>query len=77
MHSDDKWVKFYNEVMASSIPIPPEEPKAEVAQAAQFRATVDKWMAGPGMEYLQQVIYQKLTPHEGAVRFYRDLKALK
>jgi hypothetical protein len=76
MHSDDKWVKFYNDVMASSIPIAPEEPKAEVAQAAQFRATVDKWMAGPGMEYLQQVIYQKLTPHEGAVRFYRDLKAL-
>jgi ABC-type glycerol-3-phosphate transport system substrate-binding protein len=77
MHSDDKWVKFYNQVMDSGIPIAPEEPKAEVAQAAEYRATVDKWMAGPGIEYLQEVIYQKLTPHEGAERFFRDLKALK
>ncbi|HTL30212.1 MAG TPA: ABC transporter substrate-binding protein, partial [Tepidisphaeraceae bacterium] len=76
VHADDKWVKFYNEVMDSNIPIAPEEANVAEAQHAAMAAKVDQWMTKQGVEYLQQVIYQKLTPHEGAVRFFRDLKAL-
>jgi hypothetical protein len=35
-------------------------------------AKVDQWMAKHGMEYLQEVIYQKFTPHERAEKFFRD-----
>jgi len=77
MHRDDPWVQFYNQVMDSNVPIAPGGvPVGDANQLAALRAKVDQWMAKQGMEYLQEVIYQKLTPHEGAVRFFRDLKAL-
>ena len=80
LHSDDRWVKFYNEVMDSGLPVVsdapgPEEPSA--AQYASLRSKVDLWLAKEGMDYLQQVIYQKMTPEEGARRFFHDLKAME
>jgi hypothetical protein len=80
LHSDDRWVKFYNEVMESDVPIVSEPLPGDVASAAQgaaFHAKVEQWISRQGIDYLQQVIYQKLSPHEGAARFYRDLKALE
>jgi len=79
LHSDDRWVKFYNDVMDSKLPVVPQAPPPgdpHAAQYADLRNKVDQWLARQGMDYLQQVIYQKLTPHEGATRFFNDLKAL-
>jgi hypothetical protein len=77
MHRDDQWVQFYNQVMDSDIPIVPGDAGVgDVNQLAALRAKVDQWITKQGMDYLQEVIYQKLTPHEGAIRFFHDLKAL-
>lgn len=79
LHSDDKWVKFYNEVMDSNVPIAPEPEstdEASIAQRAALHAKVDQWLSKQGVEYLQQVIYQKLTPHDAAEKFFRELKSL-
>jgi len=80
LHSDDKWVKFYNDVMNSPLPLLSDAPgpgDPSAAQYAALRAKVDQWLAGPGMDYLQQVIYKKLTPDQGAAAFFHDLKALE
>jgi hypothetical protein len=79
LHSDDPWVKFYNQVMDSDVPVvsnapAPGDPAA--AQYAELRARVDEWLATNGMNYLQQVIYRKISVREGAAKFYRELKAL-
>jgi hypothetical protein len=79
LHSDDPWVKFYNQVMDSDIPVVAEAPAPNdpsVSQLSALRTKVDQWITRQGMQYLQQVIFRKLTPHEGAVRFFRELKAL-
>jgi hypothetical protein len=80
LHSDDKWVKFYNDVMDSDLPIVSDAPSPGEPGASQFAelsAKVDKWLRRQGMDYLQQVIYRTLTPREGAARFFRELKALQ
>src|SRR5690348_85467 len=80
VHSDDRWVKFYNEVMDSNIPIAPEPPSGDesaIFQGMAFHAKVEQWISKEGIEYLQEVIYRKLTPHQGAEKFYRELKALE
>jgi len=80
LHSDDKWVKFYNEVMDSDLPVISDAPSPGEEGAAQYaalRARVDQWLARQGMDYLQQVIYQKLSPEEGARKFFHELKALQ
>ena len=41
-------------------------------QSVAVHAKVDQWMAKHGMKYLQEVIYQKFTPHERAEKFFRD-----
>jgi hypothetical protein len=79
LHSDDKWVQFYNEVMDSDLPIVPDPTSPNdpaIAQHAALAAKVGQWITKQGMEYLQEVIYQKLSPHEAAVKFYHDLKEL-
>ncbi len=79
LHADDRWVKFYNELMNSGIPVvgqvpAPGDPAA--AQYASLSTKVDQWLTREGMDYLQQVIYQKITPHEGATQFFNRLKAV-
>jgi hypothetical protein len=75
MHSDDKWVQFYNHVMDSGIPIVADEP-VDPSDNARLGAKLDHWMTKQGMEYLQEVIFRKISVHEGAERFYHDLKKL-
>jgi len=80
LHSNDPWVKFYNQVMDSNVAVVPDDPpqpESARAQGAALGAKLNQWMETQGSEYLQEVIYQKLTPQEGAERFYRDLKALE
>ena len=78
MHRDDPWVQFYNQVMDSNTPITPDpSPPGDPQQLAAMHVKVDQWMAKQGMEYLQEVIYQKLTPREGAEKFFHDLKAAR
>jgi hypothetical protein len=79
LNSDNPWVKFYNQVMDSDLPVvsnapAPGDPGA--AQYAELSAKVNEWLATRGMNYLQQVIYQKISVREGAAKFYRELKAL-
>lgn len=79
MHSDDPWVKFYNQVMDSDIPVVSDTPQSGdpgYAQYGELRARVDQWLGKNGMDLLQQVIYRKISVHDGAAEFYRQLKAL-
>jgi hypothetical protein len=80
LHADDKWVRFYNEVINSDVGIVPATMSPDDPGAAQYgalRVKVDEWLSRQGIDYLQQVIYQKLTPHEGATKFFSDLKAIE
>jgi hypothetical protein len=79
MHGDDPWVKFYNAVMDSDVAVvakapAPGEPGA--AQFAELSYKVNEWLGRDGMNYLQQVIYQKMTAQDGAAKFFAELKAL-
>jgi len=79
LHADDPWVKFYNEIMDSDIPLvsqplPPADPSAP--QFLALRAKVDRWLEKEGIGYLEQVIYRKVTPREGARLFYAGLHAV-
>ncbi|HWB53670.1 MAG TPA: ABC transporter substrate-binding protein [Tepidisphaeraceae bacterium] len=79
LHMDNPWVKFYNDVMNSDIPVisnapGPDDPGA--AQFAELQQKVTEWFNTRGMDLLQQVIYQKIGVREGAATFYRELKAL-
>jgi ABC-type glycerol-3-phosphate transport system substrate-binding protein len=79
LHADDPWVKFYNDVMNSGVPMVPFAPPAGSPQAPGYgplRVKVDQWLARQGNDYLQQVVYRRRTPHEAAVRFFDDLHAL-
>ncbi|GMV95149.1 MAG: hypothetical protein AMXMBFR82_49270 [Candidatus Hydrogenedentota bacterium] len=76
MQTDDPWVRFYNKVMESDIPIveeplSPSDPHTQ--QYAALRTAVDQWLEKSGRDYIEQVVYQRLTPQEAARRFMEGL----
>src|SRR5439155_1972747 len=77
VNADDKWVKFYNAAADSDIAVAGSPPTVgDPKQAAELRAKVDQWLAAEGMNILEEVIYKKVTPKEGAERFFSELKRL-
>lgn len=75
----DKWVRFYEEVFNSDIPLaePPlgsETPDLE--NYLKLRVEFTRWMEKSGITYLQEVIFRRMTPEEGARKFMEDLRAL-
>lgn len=81
VRTDDPWVRFYTEVMESDIPVveEPLSPNApHTAQYAILRTAVDQWLEKEGKGFIEQVVYQRLTPREAARRFMEGLRgALK
>ena len=77
LQKDDPGVQFYNSVMNSDIPIvslPPAPTDPSRLQYLALGAKMDRWLEKKGMDYLQQVIYGKLTLREAAKQFYEGLK---
>ncbi len=78
LQASDPWVKFYNSIMESDLPLvpdplPPNDPST--AQYTLVRSEMDRWLEREGIGYLEQVIYRKLTPNEAADKFYTSLRA--
>ncbi|MCC6489731.1 MAG: carbohydrate ABC transporter substrate-binding protein [Candidatus Hydrogenedentes bacterium] len=76
--ADDPWVQFYTKVMESEIPVV-EEPLSPgdpaTAQYAILRLAIDQWFEKEGRGLIEQVIYQRLTPHDAAKKFMDGLRA--
>ncbi len=74
---DDPWVRFYTEVMESDIPVveEPLSPKDPyTAQYAILRTAIDQWLEKEGKGYIEEVVYQRMTPQEAAERFMEGLR---
>jgi ABC-type glycerol-3-phosphate transport system substrate-binding protein len=79
LHSDDPWVKFYNEIMDSDLPLVGpvlSQSDPSLPQYLRLRSDIDQWLEKEGIGFLEQIAYKKITPHEGAHRFYEALKAV-
>ena len=79
LQNDDPWVRFYNQVMDSDLPLvgpvlSPSDPS--FPQYLKLRSEIDQWLEKKGIGFLEQVAYQKLDPREGAHRFYEGLRNL-
>ena len=77
--SSDPWVKFYNDVMDSDIPwvaepMTPGTPATRLFM--EYTTEFDVWLEKKGMSCLEQVVYQRLTPTEGARLFYEGVRQL-
>jgi ABC-type glycerol-3-phosphate transport system substrate-binding protein len=77
--NSDQWVRFYNDVINSDAPrseAPMGADTPGLVQYQQLRQEFDRWLDRTGIGYLQEVIYQRCTPEEGAHKFFEDLKGL-
>ncbi len=74
---EDPWVQFYNEVMDSGnwhIPVAQASDTPDLPEYIQVLVKRDLWLRKTGLNYLEQVIYEKMTPEDAAHRFYVELK---
>jgi multiple sugar transport system substrate-binding protein len=77
--NDDPWVAFYNETMDSDIPLvttPLGLDTPDLDRYHRIRNEFDRWMEKKGVEFLQQVIYGKLTPEEATDLFWEGLRGI-
>jgi hypothetical protein len=77
LHSEDPGVQFYNEVMDSDTPVVSEPLSTSDPNAAQYAvlgALLDQWLHKEGSRIIQEVVYQRLTPREGAKQFMEGLR---
>lgn len=77
--AEDKWVQFYDEVFNSDYPVaesPLSANTPEIQQFQQLRLDFDRWLDREGMTLLQEVLFERMTPEEGAKKFYEELKRL-
>jgi multiple sugar transport system substrate-binding protein len=75
----DPWVAFYNETMDSDIPLVPKPEGFDTPDLEQYHrigSDFDRWMEKKGVEYLQQVVYGRLTPAEATDLFWEGLCAI-
>jgi ABC-type glycerol-3-phosphate transport system substrate-binding protein len=77
--NSDPWVKFYNEIIDSDVPMaepPLSESTPGLQEYRQLRLEFERWMERKGVGYLQETIYQKISPEEGARQFFQELEDL-
>ncbi|MFH1741447.1 MAG: extracellular solute-binding protein [bacterium] len=74
---DDPWVKYYNEMLDSDVPFVPPPLSSDTPDPVGCQKTgieLDRWIEKTGMDYLQQVVYEKMSPREAAKRFYEGIQ---
>jgi len=77
--NDDPWVRFYNEIMDSEVPLVIRPKGMDTPDLERFHLLTnefDRWFRKEGVEYIQQVVYGKLLPEEAAKRLREGLGEL-